>query len=320
MIALWGLIVHLAFGLAIVLAGAMCGRADQVPQGTLIVECDPADVAVYLDAQIVSVSADSLSRGTPLPVGSYELRLSKRGYYDFFDIVNIEADQPTRVRTRLTRVAASADLTVSVFPRQANVAVHAIDSQWFRILKADELYVVPTGEIAVVASATGYESKTMRLVIREDVGHFVSLHLYRRSRGESVLRSAVFPSWGQFYSERKGPGMVVLTSALTAAALFGYAQIQYDTGRGDYEDAVKRYRTPESPAHLRQAIADMDREFDDLQKWHRWRRRGARFLLAVWAYSVLDVLMINPPAAETARFNIVPFGPQAAGAIWRYPF
>ena len=123
----------------------------------------------------------------------------------------------------------------------------------------------------------------------------VALALYPSAAGaagaEDVLRSVVFPGWGQYSSGRYTRGTLMFGAAIVTLAAIGGVTLQYNRHVDSYEDAYRRFEAAtfagDKVYYHRQATDSWD-EADQL---YRYRTLLIGIAAAVWTWSALDMVI-----------------------------
>jgi hypothetical protein len=110
---------------------------------------------------------------------------------------------------------------------------------------------------------------------------YVQLHDPRPGAG---WRSLVLPGWGQIYKRQETKGYIILSAfTLNAAALI--------TSIVKENEAHNTYRSAMHPD-------DINRTYDEYNKWHRTRQYLTYSQVIIWAYAVGDAIWHPLPATS----------------------
>jgi len=150
------------------------------------------------------------------------------------------------------------------------------------------------GSYHVKALKRGYEDWTSRITVVGDHQNSLYMRLSPKTKWKTAMRSAIFPGWGQYYSDRKTKG--VIFGILQIGSLLGtaYAYQNYEEAKDDYYTAVDRYRAEkriDELGRLRIEMNDLRRDADSA-----WELRNTFLALTagIWAYNVLESVLFFP--------------------------
>ncbi|MEM7218982.1 MAG: SUMF1/EgtB/PvdO family nonheme iron enzyme [Pseudomonadota bacterium] len=129
---------------------------NRVPMGSLVVATTPADATVtVLEAPVEYES------GVMLPLGTYQVRVSRAGYGTVEERVELRHG-PNRIAVALSRDLAT--LRLNVTPASAAVTVRA-GGESQRVREFPATLELPTGEVVVSARRLGYRDGVRRLTL-----------------------------------------------------------------------------------------------------------------------------------------------------------
>lgn len=112
---------------------------------------------------------------------------------------------------------------------------------------------------------------------REDVKHEHAADTMRDEKRVAAAWSALFPGLGQIYKGQKGKGYIMAASQIMLIAGTIYSHIEYDRAHQDY----LRSADPE----------EIERSYEDYNRWHRARVMFGGAAIALWAYSHIDAAL-----------------------------
>jgi len=152
-----------------------------------------------------------------------------------------------------------------------------------------------TGTYKIKAYKRGYENWSSTINFLGQGKESVIIHLSPKTRFKAMLRSMVFPGWGQVYSGRRTKGAFISLLQLGSAISTAIAVIDYNNKVNDYNDAVSKYEKKKKIFEEREKywkiVSDRKREADkayDLMQTLTWITVG------IWIYNVLDCLFFFP--------------------------
>jgi len=150
------------------------------------------------------------------------------------------------------------------------------------------------GTYRVKALKRGYEDWSTRITVIGDRQNSLYMKLSPKTKWKAGVRSAIFPGWGQYYTDRKTKGVVF--GLLQIGSLLGtaYTYQNYEESKDDYYAAIDRYRSEkriDELDRLRGEMNDLRREADSA-----WELRNTMMALTagIWAYNVLESVLFFP--------------------------
>lgn len=132
---------------------------------------------------------------------------------------------------------------------------------------------------------------------------------------EDIVRSVVFPGWGQFNSGRYTRGTIMMGSAIVALAAIGATTLQYNRFVDSYEDARLGYLTATYVGDAREYHASMTADWDDADEMHRYRSILIGVAAGLWAWSALDMAFGPQAHRPPVALEPVPGGMRVALSI-----
>jgi hypothetical protein len=148
--------------------------------------------------------------------------------------------------------------------------------------------------------------------VKEGSGGVLQVALAEKTRGRAVLRSIVYPGFGQYYEGRRLRGAVYTAGATAAAVAALVAHLEYK-GHVDQVDALDREMaalTPGGPAEAESSrVAAAERETALRRSEDNRDRRDLAVITtaAVYAASILDAALSGPasrPAGKAPKLGI----------------
>jgi hypothetical protein len=199
------------------------------------------------------------------------------------------------------KVSAQVDYTSS--PSNGKFSLFSKPSGAFVYLQGDydftgvtpcEVPFTLEGKYHVKALKRGFEDWSSQITLMGDRQNSLYIKLSPKTKWKTAMRSAIFPGWGQYYTDRKTKG--VIFGLLQIGSLLGtaYAYQNYEEAKDDYYTAIDRYRAEkriEELPHLRAEMNKLRRDADSA-----WELRNTFLALTagVWAYNVLESVLFFP--------------------------
>jgi hypothetical protein len=151
------------------------------------------------------------------------------------------------------------------------------------------------GYYKIRAKKWGYEDWTGEFLFTGKGNEKLSIKLPPKTRAKALLRSVLFPGWGQAYADQKLKGAIIATAQLSTLGVFLYHNVKYNNALDDFNAASIAFQQgqtdpvqrPTLLAALNVAQAGLDSRFEK-------RRRAALLAGTVYVYNLLDILLFFP--------------------------
>ena len=114
---------------------------------------------------------------------------------------------------------------------------------------------------------------------------------------EDIIRSVVFPGWGQYTTGRYTRGTVMMGGALLSVAAIGTLTLQNNRHVDSYEEALRGYNEATYIGDAVDYYDQMTSSWSDADDKHTYRKYAIGALAAMYAWSIVDIL-IGPEASE----------------------
>jgi len=231
----------------------------------------------------------------------------------YFLVLMVMVTMGANVSAQEDQAAAPASGKFSLFSKPSGAFVYLQGDYDFIGVTPCEVPFPLEGSYRVKALKRGYEDWTSRITMVGDRQNSLYMRLTPKTKWKTAVRSAIFPGWGQYYTDRKAKG--VIFGILQISSLLGtaYAYQNYEEAKDDYYTAVDRYRAEkriDELGRLRVEMNDLRRDADSA-----WELRNTFLALTagIWAYNVLESVLFFPrygqdiyngtPATITGRID-----------------
>lgn len=122
---------------------------------------------------------------------------------------------------------------------------------------------------------------------------------------EDVIKSCVFPGWGQFSTGRYTRGSVMMGTALISLAMVGGLTLQYNRYVDSYENASKGYAQATYIGDAAEYYSEMTDAWNDADEAYMYRNITLGVLAGMYIWSILDITLgpeaSTPPVAMEIR-------------------
>ena len=121
---------------------------------------------------------------------------------------------------------------------------------------------------------------------------------------EQIIRSVIFPGWGQYHAGRYTRGTIMMGSAIVTLAAIGGTTLQYNRFVESYEDAQLGYRTATYVGDARYYYGEMTGNWNDADEMYGYRSILIGVAAGLWVWSALD--MAFGPEASRPPISLEP--------------
>ena len=127
-------------------------------------------------------------------------------------------------------------------------------------------------------------------------------------RNEDVIKSVVFPGWGQFSTGRYTRGAVMMGTALVSIAVISGFTMQYNRHIDSYEEAQRGY---EQAAYIGDAVdyySQMTDSWNDADDIYGYRNIAIGVLAGMYVWSIIDITLGPEASVPPVSMEIRPDG------------
>jgi len=117
------------------------------------------------------------------------------------------------------------------------------------------------------------------------------------AQAEQIVRSIVFPGWGQYDAGRYTRGTIMMGSAIVTLAAIGGTTLQYNRFVDSYEQAQRWYLTSAYIGDAREYYTEMTDRWRDADQMHQYRSILIGVAAGLWIWSALD-MAFGPEASR----------------------
>jgi hypothetical protein len=139
----------------------------------------------------------------------------------------------------------------------------------------------------------------------------------RSAEAEQIVRSVIFPGWGQYHAGRYTRGTIMMGSAIVTLAAIGGTTLQYNRFVESFEEAQRGYLNSSYIGDAQYYFQSMTDNWNDADEMYDYRSILIGVAAGLWAWSALDMAFgpeaSRPPVSlEPARDGwrvalIIPF-------------
>lgn len=190
----------------------------------LLVRISAPDAKIYVDGKFIG-SPDQSLLIEQIAKGTHKVRADLEGYFSDSAIVTIE--KPIQYTVNLRLRSRNGFLTI----RSSEGVDIELDKKDIGMREVVKKEVLP-GPHTVRLSGIGYDEYTTTIIVRETTLVEYVHRMSRPSLTGALIRSALFPGWGQSYSRRHGIFYSAIFIGLAAVSVD--LQLTYTKTSSDY--------------------------------------------------------------------------------------
>ena len=162
------------------------------------------------------------------------------------------------------------------------------------------------GTYKIKAIKRGYENWSTRTTLVGDERNSLYIKLVPKTRLKAALRSAVFPGWGQFYTDQRTKGTILGFLEVGSLVTAVLAHKHYEEVNEEYQQAISLYRHAKIVEDIPLLREKMRKKGDDADKAYELKTAGLALAVAVWAYNVAELVLFFPRYEESLYQGTTP--------------
>jgi len=228
------------------------------------------------------VTVDSLA------FGNIVLSASKPGYETVKDtiILNDSIMQIKSIRFKL----AKGTVYFLPNPKDANLF---LDGQVVNVGNTNGIDLLP-GEYQVNAERAGYENFKKTILVLANEGRKFDVNLIKKRSSKAVLKSLLFPGFGQYYAEKKTRAILFTSLELASLAGIAISNAVYEHHIDEYEANREKYIKAVDPLSIREYKGKMNQSYDSIGSARDYRRVFTYSAIGVWVLNVIESAIFDP--------------------------
>jgi hypothetical protein len=151
------------------------------------------------------------------------------------------------------------------------------------------------GPYRIRATKPGYKNLKKDYFFNGQGVDKLSIKMTPKTRSKALLRSAVFPGWGQAYSDHNTRGFIVSLMQFSAAGVLIYQHAQYNDALDNYNAALKNFRANQNDQNVQAALAAQVRaRRADLDDAYVKRKQWIILTGVIYAFNLVDAYWFFP--------------------------
>jgi len=257
---------------------------EQIPPTGLMVRVSEPDARVSLDGNFVGMPDESLLI-QHVEKGRHTVRADLEGYYS--DSVSVTIEQPIQYVVSLNLVSRNGFLTV----QSSEGVVIEVNEKEIGIQNVVKKEVVP-GAYELRLSGIGYTTYERTVVVHDGESVEINHPMSRPTLAGALVRSVVFPGWGQSYSGRHGivySGIFVLCAAASIDLQLAYTQTV-----SDYTSSIRNYSLAQNHADSAIFLQKLSSSRTRKNNFNYYRLAAFGVTGAFYLYNIINVWGNDP--------------------------
>ena len=259
-------------------------KLTKIQGSELTVTISQPDAKIYVDGKFVGMPDHSLTVER-IEKGKHTVRAELEGYYA--DSASVVIEKPVQYTVSLKLKSRNGLLTI----RSSEAVVIALNGKELGKHEVVKKEVLP-GLYTVHLSGIGYDTYEEKVLVH-DTESVEYVHILKRpTLGGAMLRSAIFPGWGQSYSGRHGivySGIFLVLAGGAVAAEFLYIQTS-----DDYTKNLNLYNASVTAADIgkyRSKVNDLNKK---RKNYNLYRFGAAGLAGGFYVYNLINVWRNDP--------------------------
>jgi hypothetical protein len=247
-----------------------------------LVRISEPDAKVYVDGKFIGTPDQSLLIER-IAKGTHKVRADLDGY--FSDSATVTIEKPIQYAVNLKLRSRNGFLTI----RSSEGVVIELDKKEIGMREVVKKEVL-SGPHTVRLSGIGYDADTETIVVRDTMLVDYVHHMSRPSLTGALIRSAVFPGWGQSYSRRHGIFYSVVFIGLAAASV----DLQLTYTKKDYTKYVGLHNGAANAADIATYQAEVTSLNSKKKKENLYRYAAFGVTAGFYLYNIINVWRNDP--------------------------
>ena len=256
----------------------------KIQTSDLLVRISEPDAKVYVDGKFIGTPDQSLLIER-IAKGTHKVRADLDGY--FSDSATVTIEKPIQYAVNMKLRSRNGFLTI----RSSDGVVIELDKKELGMRQVVKKEVL-SGPHTVRLSGIGYDAYTETIVVRDTTLVEYVHQLSRPSLTGALIRSAVFPGWGQSYSRRHGIFYSAIFIGLAAASVD--LQLTYTKTSKDYTKYVKLRDDPANAANYATNNARVTSLKSKRNKENLYRFAAFGVTAGFYLYTIINVWRNDP--------------------------
>ena len=261
----------------------------KIQTSDLMVRISEPDAKVYVDGKLIGAPDQSLIIER-IATGTHKVRADLDGFYS--DSATVTIEKPIQYVVNLKLRSRNGFLTI----RSSEGVMIELDKKELGMREIVRKEVL-TGPHTIRLSGIGYDPYTQTVVVRDTMNVEYVHRMSRPTLTGALIRSAIFPGWGQSYSRRHGIFYSAIFLGLAAGSVD--LQLMYTKTSKDYTNYVHLLNgavTPTDIAAYQAQVSSLNtkKKNENLYRYGAFGVTGAFYL-----YNIINVWKNDP--AEMIR-------------------
>jgi|GEM_PF-1698011 len=259
----------------------------------LKVVCKLGKMAVEIDGRLRGYTPLIL---TDLKPGMHRVRFSKKGCLNRTERVILQAGVTIQLEVTMIEQAHFA-----IDPQLADAEIR-LDGVRTNPGSGEKIHL-SLGDHQLEAKSSGYENLSRVITLAAGDNKTIELEMQQKKPRRAVVKSILWPGWGQRYAERGAPALVYPAVELGALAGVFLSIRHYNDAVEKYEKSRINYSSAIDEADLVPARRDMQRRYKEISDAQTSRNILIAAAVGIWVWNVVDVVIWPPPRPTALEFS-----------------
>ena len=262
------------------------------PLATLLITTEPSEARIEINRQMKGESP--LNLDVP-PDSALVIRIQKTNYREAVQKITLHPGAFKKLH--FTLQSKTGRIYFSALPGGSRVFINGQ-----RVALKNGQIELPFGHYQIQLMHPGYYVRTLEIDLQADEVQTVNGQLIPKTISGAILRSAVFPGWGQQYQGKKTRGWLFTLAALTGSGASYYFYQHYKASKDEYEAAREIYRQAFDNRSIEIYRQRMHEKYDQTNEWQQKTNIAIGLTAAIWVWNILDTSLFPPHYGK--NFNL----------------
>jgi hypothetical protein len=257
---------------------------ERIPSRSLLVRVSEPDARISVDGKFIG-SPDRTLIVDPIEKGTHNVRADLEGY--FSDSTTVDIEDSIQYTANLLLTSRNGFITVL----SSEAVLITLDGKASGTQQMVRREVLP-GRHTVILSGIGYDTYERGIVVHDSESVVFDHPMHRPTLTGAILRSVVFPGWGQSYSGRHG----IVYSALFLALAGGTVELQlmYTHENSVYRKNLAAYNASQGTANSVILLQQVTSQRKKRNNFNYYRLGAGGLTGAFYLYTIINVWSNDP--------------------------
>lgn len=268
-------------------------QLERIPTPDILIEVNQPNSRVYMDGTLIGIPDESLLMQN-VPLGEHTIS----GYLDDYypDSTTVAVEQSKQYVVNLNYRSRAGTLTVLTSP-DASIAIDGKEIGIGNIIRQP----IVAGKYELRIDGPGYTPFTQQFTVSDTQFIEIVHPMERPTHAGAIIRSIIFPGWGQSYSGRHG--IFLSLGFLVAAGATAGFHMMYQNAVSEYNNKYAQFLSAQTASDAALYESQMSDARKRKTNYQNYQYVAVGVAAAVYVFNVYDVFANNPQAVYSAREN-----------------